>query len=672
MAPAHANTDCPNEEQLRLLARGAMPPKRFDSLCQHVETCVVCQKQWDSFKEEFDGLVASLQTITPNDLAKAQSELDSESRSGLANTVLNSEFPEDSARPAKPALSPPCELGPYEVNHLMAQGGMGEIYQARHKRLGRTVALKVIRGYRLNDPLIHQYFLREMANAGKLDHPNLVRAQDAWEADGCLYLAFELLEGKTLQQILDQEGGISARDVVECMRGICSGLEHLHSQNLVHCDLKPSNIMRIADGTIKLIDIGLAKSTHPDILPHAPGEGTRGYIAPEVEKPNYEIDKRSDLYSLGRLLQFLLKDQNPQQTPLQDKDLGKALGAIATKLTRANPENRYQNVSQVIADLDKAVAKNEEVGTLLSSRNLFVAIAIIAIVFVGALSRYSGNSERIPNEPATPPGTNGVSALLPIPMKMATIPAGSYWMGAIDKDPDAKTDEWPRRRVEFKKPFRMGIAEVTVGQFREFVASTGYKTEGESSGKGGWKAGLSTSWGEQKPDYNWANPGYAMSDDLPVTMVTYQDALSFCAWLGKRDGCAYRLPTEAEWEYACRAGSESIFPYPVESRDMYSWSSFNIKASLSPRPVGTRTANPWGLVDTMGNVREWCLDWYSDDGYKVAYSEFPHGPAKGNLRVVRGACFMDKTGFMRSSKRGYLAPDQVINNQGFRVVAMEK
>jgi sulfatase modifying factor 1 len=76
-------------------------------------------------------------------------------------------------------------------------------------------------------------------------------------------------------------------------------------------------------------------------------------------------------------------------------------------------------------------------------------------------------------------------------------------------------------------------------------------------------------------------------------------------------------------------------------------------------------------VDTVGNVREWCLDWYSDSAYQTAYSEAPSGPPNGNLRAVRGACFMDKTGFMRSSKRGYHAPDQAINNQGFRVVIID-
>ena len=661
MALTQTSMDCPNEDLLRLLATGAMPAKRFESLCLHVEHCDACQKNWEVLREENDELVASFRFITPNDLAKAQLELQSESRAGLEKTVFH---PHEPIQLTKLALNPPCELGPYDVHHLIAQGGMGEIYQARHKRLGRSVALKVMRGYRHLDPVSHEHFVNEMANAGKLDHPNLVRALDAWESEGCLYLAFELLEGKTLQQLLDQGTILSLENIFECMRGICSGLDHLHSHNLVHFDLKPSNVMRLPDGTIKLIDIGLAKSTGPTPSTHTPGAGTKGYIAPEAQNADYEIDKRSDLYSLGRLLEFMLNKWKSAGNNPANSSLGNALGNIATKLTQAVPADRYQTITQVIGDLDKAGIDLKKRPKFPSQNGLFIGITGFAILSATVLALWLPR-----NQQATESTKKAFSPrATPIPIKLATIPAGSFMMGAADNDPDAKQDEFPRRKVEFKKPFRMGKSEVTVGQFREFVTATGYHTAAEKDEKGGWKAGLATSWGEQSPIFYWADPAYPIGEDLPVTMVTYQDALAFCEWLGKRDGVTCRLPTEAEWEYACRAGTDDIFPFPISHRDMYSWSSYNIKESLSPRPVGTRTANAWGLVDTVGNVREWCMDWYSPEAYKTPFSEAPSGPAGGNLRAVRGACFMDKSIFLRSTNRGYLAPDQVINNQGFRVV----
>jgi len=254
-------------------------------------------------------------------------------------------------------------------------------------------------------------------------------------------------------------------------------------------------------------------------------------------------------------------------------------------------------------------------------------------------------------------------------MKMMAIPAGNFVMGACDGDSEAQPDELPCRTITFTKPFQMGVYEVTVAQFVEFVEAQGYKTQAESSGLGGWKASTASSWGSQNPNLNWSSPGYPVAADLPVTMVSYEDALAFCAWLSKRDGKIYRLPTEAEWEYACRAGSKDVYHFPIKSRDSYCWSLWNTKKTVCPRPVGTRQPNPWGLFDMIGNAREWCHDWYGEKAYLLSQKEFPQGPAKGTLRVIRGGCFIDMNSFLRSSHRGYLAPDQVLNNQGFRVVA---
>ena len=279
---------------------------------------------------------------------------------------------------------------------------------------------------------------------------------------------------------------------------------------------------------------------------------------------------------------------------------------------------------------------------------------------------------RIEDQPAEPAADSQVNSGQPtrqsFELKTVEIPAGRFVMGASEGDIDALANESPRRAIEFSEPFRMSAHEITVGQFRQFVEAMGYRTEAEISGKGGWKATQATSIGIQNPEFNWSNPGYPVTDSHPVTMVTYADAMAFCDWLSRRDDGLYRLPTEAEWEYACRAGTTEPYHFAVEARDAYSWSLWNVKDTVEPRPVGTRQPNAWGLFDMSGNVREWCLDWYSEDAYRQDYTESPAGPAEGTMRSVRGGCFMDLDVFLRCSHRGFVEPRLALNTQGFRVV----
>ena len=257
----------------------------------------------------------------------------------------------------------------------------------------------------------------------------------------------------------------------------------------------------------------------------------------------------------------------------------------------------------------------------------------------------------------------------PIEIAMTDIPEGRFLMGASDGDELAGPDELPQREVVFEQPFRISTYEITVGQFRTFVEGTGYVTTAEAQ-DGGWIASRSSSWGTHDPSLSWENPGYPLAETLPVTVVTYEDAQQFCEWLSQRNGSRYRLPTEAEWEYACRAGTTGPYHFAYEARDAYCWSLWNAKDTVRPRPVGTRQPNPWGLFDINGNVREWCLDWYAEDAYATLYIDAPEGPPTGTLRVIRGGCFIDLDSFMRSSRRGYLKTDQIHNNQGFRVVEL--
>jgi formylglycine-generating enzyme required for sulfatase activity len=169
-------------------------------------------------------------------------------------------------------------------------------------------------------------------------------------------------------------------------------------------------------------------------------------------------------------------------------------------------------------------------------------------------------------------------------------------MGAPDADASAEPDARPQHHVAFVHPFLMGAHEVTIGQFRQFVQATGYKTEPERDGKGGVAPGET----DKRPEITWASPSRpkadesAVDDSHPVTQLTWNDAVAFCEWLSKKEGVTYRLPTEAEWEYACRAGTTT----PYSTGDAMTGEQANLLLADSLRhvaSVGRYPANAFGF-----------------------------------------------------------------------------
>ena len=145
-----------------------------------------------------------------------------------------------------------------------------------------------------------------------------------------------------------------------------------------------------------------------------------------------------------------------------------------------------------------------------------------------------------------------------INLKLNLIPAGEFWMGSPGTDWDARADEKPRHQIAITKRFYLGVYQVTLGQFRTFVTEAQYTTEAERAG-GGWGLNDETHRFEGHTRFTWRFVGWEQSDEHPVVNVSWNDAQAFCSWLSRREGMTYRLPTEAEWEYACRAGTQTRF-----------------------------------------------------------------------------------------------------------------
>ncbi|MCY2991294.1 MAG: SUMF1/EgtB/PvdO family nonheme iron enzyme [Planctomycetota bacterium] len=189
---------------------------------------------------------------------------------------------------------------------------------------------------------------------------------------------------------------------------------------------------------------------------------------------------------------------------------------------------------------------------------------------------------------------------------------------------------------------------------------------------------------EQKPEYTWQNVGFSQGEDHPVVNVSWNDAVAFCEWLSRTEGTSYRLPTEAEWEYACRAGTRTRYQQGDDPEGLYEvanvadatakakfpkWSGViaGHDGYVFTAPVGSYRANGFGLYDMHGNVFEWCADWYDAEYYGKSPSEDPPGAASGSYRVHRGGGWYYGASYCRAACRGRDAPYSRVVNLGFRL-----
>jgi formylglycine-generating enzyme required for sulfatase activity len=244
------------------------------------------------------------------------------------------------------------------------------------------------------------------------------------------------------------------------------------------------------------------------------------------------------------------------------------------------------------------------------------------------ISKARGRLERLREDAKIPKEiTNGKG------MRFRLIPAGEFTMGAVTADARAGNDEKPRHNVRISKPFYISAFEITQSQFESVTGN---------------------------------NPSKFRGSDKPVESVSWDEAVEFCNKLSQLEGGKYRLPTEAEWEYACRAGSSTTFYWGDSMDDRYAWHAEN--SDNQTQPAGRKLPNSWGLYDMSGNVCEWCADWYGSDYYGMSGSLDPQGPSTGKNRVIRGNAWNANPGILRTSFRLSTRPDNRSNSIGFRVV----
>ena len=271
----------------------------------------------------------------------------------------------------------------------------------------------------------------------------------------------------------------------------------------------------------------------------------------------------------------------------------------------------------------------------MSRRTITIAISIAALIAPGLVSSQTGRiagSAFAANQgdpSSTQPSNNFTDS---IGITFVRIELGEFTMGSPASEEGRSDDEAPHR-VKLTKGFFMAEMLVTQAQ---------------------WKAVMGN------------NPSNFPGDNLPVECVFWRDAVTFCKKLSEKEGRHYRLPTEAEWEFACRAGTQHKYYFGDDASQLGKYAWYLSNSNVETHAVAKRIPNAWGLYDMLGNVEEWCSDWYAD--YPTSAVTNPKGPHVGKEHVLRGGAWNCPASFCRCAYRDHGTPDVGYNSAGFRVV----
>ena len=524
-------------------------------------------------------------------------------------------------------------------------------------------------------------FIDEANALFELEHPGIVRVTDTFEENGTAYYVMEYINGSSLSTIIETEGPLNENKALGYIRQAASALEYLHGQNRLHLDIKPQNIMVDNDGRVVLIDFGVSKQ-----YDEVNGENTStllgstpGYAPIEQSGSGVaEFYPSTDIYSLGATLYKLLTGNTP--LPAHQLASGEMLPPLPHSVSATtrkavesamslNRNNRPQSISEFLSLLEGNVKaesgkvkteSNDDGATVIASSstlggevsrsdggenvekskeervkskdesdgaieilrsaqndkkhpggnvpkppfNKFLAIiSVVAACIIAVLVGIdSCNDRRAANNNISTRSytVNGVS------FKMVAVEGGTFKMGATAEQQNPESDEKPVHDVTLGN-YCMGETEVTQALWQAVMGS---------------------------------NPSYFSGSNNPVENVSYNDCITFINKLNTLlsgqlpSGRKFRLPTEAEWEYAARGGNRSRGYQYSGSDNLGSVAWYDDNSGRKTHQVKQKQANELGLYDMSGNVLEWCNDWYGS--YSSSSQTNPKGPSSGSRRVLRG------------------------------------
>ena len=589
--------------------------------------------------------------------------------------------------------------GKYKIEKVLGKGGFGITYLAYQQGLNRYVAVKefFMSDYCNRDEdtcvvsipsvgsreMVEKYkskFVKEAQTIAELDNPHIVPIYDVFEENGTAYYVMKYIGGGSLSSLVKKGVALPLDVALKYVCQVAEALAYCHERNIAHLDVKPGNIL-IQDGVAILIDFGISKHYNEggEQTSSTPVGISKGYAPLEQYKRGgvTTFSPVTDIYSLGAVLFRLVTGQTPPDAdevnedglPEFPSDVPQYIRKAIIKAMQPKKKDRPQSIAEffsmlkeqepileefdneedteledsedtdVTDEVDHSEEKSKEVpgcepgktpSKPLNKRLLYgvtggllAAVAVVLCILWGISSsekRETGYS-------------NGILKVNGIEYPMVYVPGGSFMMGSEDND--AHSYEKPIHRVTLSS-YYIGKYEVTQDLWEAVMGS---------------------------------NPSYFKGNRKPVEQVSWNNCKEFVRKLNSLTGQNFRLPTEAQWEFAARGGNSSYgYKYSgSDDIDNVAWHDSNSKDRT--HNVGTKSPNELGIYDMSGNVYEWCNDWSDTDsgGYGSSPVTNPSGPSSGRCRMYRGGSCDTSAWSCRVSYRFAFTPDFRTKSLGLRL-----
>lgn len=481
----------PDRQLLQAHLEGTLPPPADTELLAHLSTCCECRAVAAELEAEHDSFAAALRESAREGELSISPDCNRAIAAAFQLAPVSSAAMTAEDAPTSPlAKNLPPAIRDYEILAKLGEGGMGAVYKARHRRLKKVVALKLVAEKHEAAPHALARFEREMEAVGQLNSPHIVAAHDAGFDDGQHYLVMEYVEGLDLSQLAKRVGPLPVADACELIRQAAIGLQHAAERGMVHRDIKPSNLMLTRQGVVKILDLGLAllpgqQQAGLELTSSGQMMGTLDYMAPEQGGNSHEVDIRADLYSLGASLYKLLAGEAPfggekytspmrkltalaleAPPPIREQraDLPDALVQLIERLLAKAPENRYPSPADLAAAL-APLAAGADLAALIARVSDEPLPAGAAIVPAPSLGTTPGRSSALDDTARQPivspaPAAGGAAHWWKSPLAMVAGSGGAIlfvllgiWLIVRDRDGKEKA------RIELKPGDRLEVAE---------------------------------------------------------------------------------------------------------------------------------------------------------------------------------------------------------------------